>query len=57
MLLVLEIKTQNHKTWSVESLNLATYRMFSDKGQRSLDVIDLYRAKKHNKLLVLQIKT
>ena len=22
-------------TWSVESLNLATYRMFRDKGQRS----------------------
>ena len=61
MLLVLQIKTQNHQTWSVESLNhatqmtdfdqtwskypmvhhysveslnLATYRMFRDKGQR-----------------------
>ena len=35
MLLDLQIKTQNHQTWSVESLNLATYRMFRDKGQRS----------------------
>ena len=35
ILLVLQIKTQNHQTWSVESLNLATYRMFRDKGQRS----------------------
>ena len=35
MLLVLQIKTQDHLTWSVESLNLASYRMFRDKGQRS----------------------
>ena len=26
---------QDHQTWSEELLNLASYRMFRDKGQRS----------------------
>ena len=34
MVLVLQIKTQDYHTWSVESRNLATYRMFRDKDQR-----------------------
>ena len=35
MLLHLQIMTQDHETWSVDSLNLATYRVFRDKGQSS----------------------
>ena len=33
MLLVLQIKTHNHHTLSVESVTHATYRVLMDKGQ------------------------
>ena len=49
MLLVLQIKIQDHHTWSVESLNLATYRMFSEGSK----VIEVYRAKTLNKVSIL----
>ena len=33
MLLHLQIMTQDHWTWSVQSCNLASYKVFRDKGQ------------------------
>ena len=34
-MLLLQTETQDHHTWSVEQLHIATYMVLRDKGQRS----------------------